>query len=281
MGIMGLFGHSPSNDEWSVLNIDLMDILQCTYKGSYVMQMLFNKLVRETLKGGVTIRQMASAHNGPPPPPGGSSRLPTETTRDKLGGVGAPTFSRPIPAAKRKRANPSPSAMGGRRSGGGSGTSIDKDRVRLGAGDQARLLTTLKQAMRYGMLFGLVPAALDRQHPGSIWVPPVKSGRFVARMDTHGVIEVGWQWRERGLGSDSAAPDRDVWVFVWDDRYPDVGSSAPFDSVLQPLMPELMWEQELVETDTQVRGSLPLPPFFFCFVLCRSYPKIRHRPTTS
>lgn len=52
-----------------------------------------------------------------------------------------------------------------------------------------------------------------------------------------------------------------MWVFVWDDRYPDVGSSAPFDSVLQPLLPELLREQELVETDTQANYELNCPPF--------------------
>lgn len=63
------------------------------------------------------------------------------------------------------------------------------------------------------------------------------------------------------MGADSAAPDRDVWVFVWEDKEPVLGLSAPFRSAIQPLLPELMREQELVEADTQANYELSYPPF--------------------
>lgn len=123
----------------------------------------------------------------------------------------------------------------------------------------ARLVSALNRAILYGILYGLVPVMVDTDHPESLRVPPITAGCFVARMHPNGKVDVGWQWHQDGMYTDSSGPDPKVWVFVWEDREPIVGSSAPFRSVIQSLLPELFRERELVEDDTQAHHELSKP----------------------
>lgn len=188
MGILGFLGHAPSNDEWTVLNPDLMEMLHCTYKGSYILQTLLNKLTRETLKGGVSIKHLggksdtAASSNAPLSSSSPSPYSSFDTQSQARSALGRGTTKKKARSAKGKAAKTR-----------GVSSSPDGSAVQdLSPGEHACLLTTLKRATRYGLLFGLVPVMLDPKRPGSLRIPPVKSGRFVARMDAHGTIDVGW-----------------------------------------------------------------------------------------
>lgn len=163
MGLFGsIFGHAPARDEWAVLNPELMDMLFCMYRSSLTLQTLVTKLTRETMRGGVAIRETTGTHTPAPPPSSSGPSTP-----------------------------PPPSAPKSKKKGGGGGKGGGTVR-QLSPGDQARLGKSLKRAVLYGLLYGLVPAALDSQNPGVIRVPPPESGRFVGRMDAHGIKEFGW-----------------------------------------------------------------------------------------
>lgn len=229
------FTHQTNLEEYRNLNPALMETLFCTYKSSYVLQTLIGKLQKETLRGGVLVGQITAS-----------------TKRHGTGNAGFGDMQR-IPVTKGKGK--------GKKGGIGSGKSDGdtRDKIDLSPGAHARLLKALKRAILYGFLFGLVPVMSDPEQRNSIQVPPITSGCFVGRMSPRGKVDVGWRWKEDGLQSDASGPDPNVWVFVWEDREPIIGSSAPFSSVIQPLLPELFRERELVEDDTQAHHELSQP----------------------
>ena len=127
---------------------------------------------------------------------------------------------------------------------------------------EQHVLVGLRRAMVYSILFGLVPVMVDSNYPDTIRVPKADSGQFVARVDTKGKVEVGWQWSHSILtGDDSHEPAKDVMVYIWNDREPYVSQSSPFDSMVLPLLDDLMREKELVQADTQAHHELSYPPF--------------------
>ena len=124
------------------------------------------------------------------------------------------------------------------------------------------VLVALRRALVYSILFGLVPVMVDSDYPDTIRVPKADSGQFVARVDKKGKVEVGWQWSHSILtGDDSHEPAKDVIVYIWNDREPYVSQSSPFDSMILPLLDDLMREKELVQADTQAHHELSYPPF--------------------
>ena len=215
MGGSSMVDASFRTGEWMALNEALMDILDCAFSSSPTVQATYRTLVRETLKGGVSI-------------------LAANTTS---------------PGAINGKSDAPPAAAAAAASGGGSYQVPDVRKA-------------MERGIRYACLYGLVPLMANQHKPGAIHVPPVNSGRFMARMIRHGHIEVGWQWRDEGMGgSTTDHPDPKVFVYVWGDRYPLVESSAPFTSMIQPLLTEMHREAELVEADTQANYELSHPPF--------------------
>jgi len=126
--------------------------------------------------------------------------------------------------------------------------------------EQTRLINALKEAIKYGCLFGLVPVMLDPNYPSSILVPQVKEGRFIARLDSDGSLEVGWQRRSHGIGIETVDPNEDVHVFIWANAVPSIGDKFPFNTPLQSLLTDIYRERELVAGDTQATFELNVPP---------------------
>lgn len=231
LGIFGSFmgAGTVGVDEWVELNPELMDKLHCTYLSSHVLRTVVGRLVSETLRGGVDVRENIER-------PFGKSSSPRSA------------------------------------SGGGD------EAVNLSKAEQSALRTVFGQAVIYGLLFGMVPVTTvpeeaEAQGGGhnhapatgtsraAFRIPPPESGRFLGRMDRKGNVQVGWRWRhEEHLGTD-VMPDKDVFVFVWNRMPPNIGIPSQFNSVVLTLLPELMREIELVESDTQATYELNHPPF--------------------
>ena len=57
-GLLGPWLNQPLPGQWHALNIELMDTLYCTYKASYTLQTLVQKLQQETMRGGLDVRHV-------------------------------------------------------------------------------------------------------------------------------------------------------------------------------------------------------------------------------
>lgn len=253
-GLWTSFLGKSSLADWNLLNPQLMDIIYCTYKSSYVLQTVIDKLRRETLRGGVSLRYVSGKAE-----PGGPVDCPPDGTNSGLLGQMRTMINK---GAHRRTKQTTKNGKNGKNGKNATATTeTNTEEVQLTKSQHERTMRALNLAVLYGLLYGMVPVMVDPQYPDSIRVPPIGSGQFVGRMTTRGQIDVGWQWRDHDLNAQSAGSSPDVWVFVWEDREPDIGSSAPFRSVILPLLPELMRERELVEADTQAHYELSSPAF--------------------
>lgn len=139
---------------------------------------------------------------------------------------------------------------------------------------EQHVLNTLKRAILYGHLYGLVPITIGNSvedgsagGPGqggrgayNMRIPLPHSGRFVAKQDNRGNLSVGWQWRDHNLRSQTAGPAKGVWVFVWADMEPLIGAPSPFNSSITAVFNRIMRTDNLVEMDMHGYYEMTHPP---------------------
>jgi hypothetical protein len=168
------------------------------------------------------------------------------------------------------------STKGGPRSSARSGSPFHSNGVGKGTGEVitegpelAWIEETLVKGVMYHDILGIV-AFRRKVHPGTksvrLEVIDLPKGYFVGKIDDRGNQTYGWVFHKtvdtvavggkRPLPSETSSssvqhePDPDVFVYAWPTLEPDVGTAAPFKSVISTIFLNLletaeMWQNEI------------------------------------
>lgn len=245
----------PNTNEWVVLNPELMDTLNCTYIQSNVLRSVIGRLTTEVMRGGVGVRENIQRPFAP-------------SSSTQAGGGTSTTLSRAEQSALQTMFNQA--IIYGLLFGLVPITTIPEDQAPPGMATQGgggapaargKLQEPLYPGRKAGAGAGGGPRRATTPSRAAFRIPPAESGRFLGRVDDKGNVQVGWMWRSDHMMGSNVAPAKDVFVFVWNRMPPSIGIPVHYNSIILTLLPDLMREIEMLESDMQATHELNHPPF--------------------